>query len=50
MTSTMHYSSPFGTMLLAADEVGLTGAWFEQRSSRTQSDFCHRAVSPRHRL
>ena len=24
-----HYESPLGTMLLAADELGLTGAWFE---------------------
>ena len=24
-----HYSSPLGTILLAADEIGLTGLWFE---------------------
>ena len=24
-----HYSSPLGTILLAADEMGLTGLWFE---------------------
>ena len=24
-----HYSSPIGNMLLAADEMGLTGLWFE---------------------
>ena len=26
---TMEYQSPLGPMLLAADEAGLTGAWFE---------------------
>ena len=29
MQYTSHYSSPLGNMLLAADEVGLTGLWFE---------------------
>ena len=29
MVSVTRYRSPLGTMLLAADEVGLTGAWFE---------------------
>ena len=29
MTYTQHYQSPLGGMLLAADEVGLTGAWFD---------------------
>ena len=24
-----HYSSPIGESLLAADEIGLTGLWFE---------------------
>ena len=24
-----HYSSPLGNILLAADETGLTGLWFE---------------------
>ena len=24
-----HYPSPIGNMLLAADEMGLTGLWFE---------------------
>ena len=24
-----HYRSPIGDMLLAADEIGLTGLWFE---------------------
>ena len=26
---TCHYNSPLGNMLLAADEMGLTGIWFE---------------------
>ena len=25
----MHYNSPLGRILLAADEEGLTGLWFE---------------------
>ncbi len=25
----MHYQSPFGDILLSADDVGLTGLWFE---------------------
>lgn len=29
MQYTCHYSSPLGGILLAADEVGLTGLWFE---------------------
>ena len=29
MTFTQYYTSPLGTMLLAADEIGLTGVWFE---------------------
>lgn len=29
MTYTMHYDSPLGKILLAADEEGLTGLWFE---------------------
>ena len=29
MTCTQHYDSPLGGMLLAADEIGLTGLWFE---------------------
>ena len=29
MTFVQRYDSPLGTMLLAADEVGLVGAWFE---------------------
>ena len=26
---TLHYDSPLGGILLAADEAGLTGLWFE---------------------
>ena len=29
MTFTQYYTSPLGTLLLAADEIGLTGVWFE---------------------
>ena len=29
MMYTMHYDSPLGGILLAADEEGLTGLWFE---------------------
>ena len=29
MTFTQHYTSPLGIMLLSADEIGLTGVWFE---------------------
>ena len=29
MTFTQHYDSPLGGILLAADEVGLTGLWFD---------------------
>ncbi|MFR4250637.1 MAG: methylated-DNA--[protein]-cysteine S-methyltransferase [Christensenellales bacterium] len=29
MTYTQHYNSPLGDILLAADETGLTGLWFD---------------------
>ena len=29
MTYTQHYDSPLGGILLAADEEGLTGLWFD---------------------
>ena len=29
MIYTQHYASPLGTLLLAADDGGLTGLWFE---------------------
>ena len=29
MTYTQHYDSPLGGILLAADEIGLTGVWFD---------------------
>ena len=29
MQCTSHYRSPIGDILLAADEIGLTGLWFE---------------------
>lgn len=31
MTYTMYYNSPLGRLLLAADEEGLIGLWFENR-------------------
>ena len=31
MQYTSHYESPLGSMLLAADEAGLTGLWFEDQ-------------------
>ena len=29
MTFTQRYDSPMGGILLAADEIGLTGVWFD---------------------
>ena len=29
MLSVRHYSSPLGSILIAADEIGLTGLWFD---------------------
>ena len=29
MTFTQHYDSPLGGILLAADEIGLTGLWLD---------------------
>ena len=29
MTYIQHYDSPLGGILLAADEIGLTGLWFD---------------------
>ena len=29
MMYTLHYDSPLGGILLAADDVGLTGLWFD---------------------
>ena len=29
MTFTQHYDSPLGGILLAADEIGLNGLWFD---------------------
>lgn len=29
MQYTSHYRSPIGNIILAADEIGLTGLWFE---------------------
>ena len=40
MAYTMHYDSPLGGILLAADEIGLTGLWFDGQKyfARTLSD------------
>ena len=32
-----HYQSPLGDILLAADEIGLTGLWFEGQNTRKKS-------------
>jgi len=37
---TLHYDSPLGGILLAADEVGLTGLWFEGKKC------CHKPRAP----
>ena len=31
MTYIQHYNSPLGGILLAADEIGLTGLWFDRQ-------------------
>ncbi|MCI9587124.1 MAG: methylated-DNA--[protein]-cysteine S-methyltransferase [Oscillospiraceae bacterium] len=42
MQYTSHYRSPMGDILLAADEVGLTGLWFEgQKYFALQLDKAH---------
>lgn len=42
MQYTSHYQSPIGGILLAADEVGLTGLWFEgQKYFALQLDKAH---------
>lgn len=33
MTFIQHLDSPLGTILLAADDVGLTGLWFEEQNT-----------------
>ena len=33
MVSICHYESPLGGVLLAADEIGLTGLWFDRQKS-----------------
>lgn len=37
MTNIMHYRSPLGEILLAADESGLTGLWFEEQKYFAQN-------------
>lgn len=42
MQYTSHYQSPIGGILLAADEIGLTGLWFEgQKYFALQLDAAH---------
>lgn len=42
MTYTMRYDSPLGGILLAADDAGLTGLWFEGQKyfARTLTETC----------
>ncbi len=43
-----HYDSPLGPILLAADEIGLTGLWFEgQKYYARQLDLEHREYEER---
>ena len=50
MQYTSHYRSPIGNILLAADEIGLTGLWFEGQKyfalyldNLTPLDYLHHA-------
>lgn len=45
MTFIQHYDSPLGDMLLAADEIGVTGLWFE--SAKYYADTLPRATEER---
>ena len=42
MTNTATYKSPLGTILLAANEIGLTGLWFEGQK------YCARTLPKEH--
>ena len=43
MIFTQHYESPLGGILLAADDIGLTGLWFEgQKYFARTLDAVHR--------
>ena len=49
MMYTLHYDSPLGGILLAADEVGLTGLWFDgEKYFADTLDPEHKAVSYTH--
>ena len=37
MKYTNYYSSPLGKLLMAADDIGLTGLWFEISYTTLQS-------------
>ena len=46
MTFIQHYDSPLGGILLAADEIGLTGLWFDgEKYFADNLPFILRAVS-----
>lgn len=48
MTYIQHYESPLGGILLAADEIGLTGLWFDGQKcfARDLSDVCIEQETP----
>ena len=47
MISTCHYESPLGGILLAADEMGLTGLWFDgEKYLADQLPAVHRVQEP----
>ena len=49
MMFTAHYQSPLGEILLAADEVGLTGLWFDRAQSIMRRAWPRRARSAKPR-
>ena len=40
MVSICHYESPLGGVLLAADEIGLTGLWFDGQKYFARGSAC----------
>ena len=47
MIYTQHYESPLGGILLAADDIGLTGLWFEgQKYFARTLDAVHQEQEP----
>ena len=45
MTCIQHYNSPLGGILLAADDTGLTGLWFD--GAKYFADKLYKSVIPR---